>query len=141
MKNPSSPSKKAVPEPIKLVPGAQVIITGKTVNLELATAVIEFIKEHSITNWCHTDGAIGHLDSVKTTTTFEKMCGEFHLVAAQFPSLELAITFMDNVAGSYNKPIVSYVMRDGRIRRDNTGTAHFGFPPPRRAPETKKDKV
>lgn len=139
-------NKKSVEQPITLVPGAQVIVTGKPVSTETAQLILEFTKSHSIPNWCHHDGRIGHLDSVKTTTTFQKMCDEFHAVAFQFPFIELAITFMDNVAGSYNKPIVSYVMKDGKIKRDNTGTAHFGHPPPKRAPssssspETKKDK-
>lgn|SRR5574337_1777112 len=121
---------------ITLVPGAQVIVTGKVVSSETAKQILEFTKTHSIPNWCHPDGRIGHLDSVKTNTTFQKMCDEFHAVATQFPFLELAITFMDNVAGSYNKPIVSYKMMAGKIKRDNTGLAHFGHPPPKRSPTT-----
>lgn len=123
-------------EQIILTPGAQVIVTGKSVSSETAKTIIEFIQSHSISNWCHPDGRIGHLDSVKTDTTFQKMCDEFHAVAAKFTFLELAITFMNNVAGSYNKPIVTYKMYSGKIRRDNTGTAHFGHPPPKRSPTT-----
>ena len=125
--------KKKNTDSVILVPNAQVIITGKQVPLESVLGILEFTKSHSISNWCHSNGYIGHLDSIKTPAVFEKICDEFHSVARQFPFLELAITFMDNVPGSYNQPVVSYILINGTIKRSQGSTAHNGHPPPKRS--------
>lgn len=123
---------------VKVPLNAQVLITGISVSPETSGLIAEFTKNHIITFWCHPDGTMGHLDSVKGSPSMNQISTEFHDVANKFPYLELAITIMSGSTGTWNQPLVTYSLNHGKFRIDNSGMAHFGHPAPKRSPLLKK---
>jgi hypothetical protein len=118
-----------------LHPNAQVIITGKPLTPEQACDVIEFSQGLSVTSWCGVDGSIGHIDSIRPNTTFEKLYGDLEELGRKFSFLELGVSVMSGPPGSFTIPVASFQIKQSLLKRKED--VHFGHPPPKRMKNTR----
>lgn len=124
--------KQPIPKPTQPVlhPNAQVLITGKPLNPVQAQEVMAFTQDLSLNGWCASDGSIGHLDSIKPNTTYEKLWSDLQALSVKFPFLDMGISVMSGPPGSFNLPLVSFHLHKSKLRKDPM--AHMTHPPPQR---------
>lgn len=117
-------------KPPSIHPKAQVIITGKSLTPEQAQEVIQFSKGMSVDSWCGVDGSIGHIDSLKPNTTYDKLYSDLLELTNKFYFLDLGISVMSGPPGTFTMPVVSFQLKECSLKRN--GTPHYGHPAPKR---------
>lgn len=65
--------------------------------------------------WCHPNGTIGFSDNVGKYPSVEEIFNEWSTVAYEFPFVELEATLMSDEEGCNGHPVVSFLIRNGRV--------------------------
>ena len=65
--------------------------------------------------WCHPDGTIGFTSNVGKWPSVDEIYNEWYTVAQTFPFVELEVTLMSDEEGCGGSPIVSFLIRNGRV--------------------------
>jgi hypothetical protein len=113
-----------------LIPGAQVLITGKPVNAEMAERLRAATREFFVGEWCSRTGDIGYIDAVVPNVAPETISKQLQELAQSFPTLDMAVSVMTCPPGSPGHPSVSFLLRNGRAIRHST--PHLLHSPPHR---------
>lgn len=114
-----------------LAQGIQVLVTGTPVNPELAQRVRKFSEQDFfIGEWCAPTGEIGYIDAVRPGFPSETITKKLQELAEAFPSLDVALSFMSAPPGSPGLPVVTFLVKGGKAKRDPN--AHLGHRPPKR---------
>lgn len=107
------------------------IITGLPVDSNLAQELREATKrDWFVKDWCSPTGEIGHIDAVQPGFSSETISRQLQELAESFPTLNMAVSFMTNPPGTPGHPVVSFLVKAGKSKRD--ANAHVGHGPPRR---------
>jgi hypothetical protein len=112
----------------------QVLVTGVYVSVEMASAVREWCIANPdkifAVDWVHPDGTIGYLDNMIKPMTLAQIKTGLQELAAVHPSLDVGVSIMSGAVGSYNKPVIGYKIKNGKVTVDNM--PHSRHKPPKR---------
>lgn len=65
--------------------------------------------------WCHPNGIIGFTKSIGKHPVLPDVFGEWRDIAREFPFVEAEVTLMDAEEGEHGNPVISFLIRDGRV--------------------------
>lgn len=88
----------------------------KWINLEfLSNDWLSCCGFYGANGWCHPDGKIGLMKNIGKYPTVEEVYDELTAIAKNFPYLELECTLMNGEVDSYTKPMISFLVRQGKV--------------------------
>lgn len=111
----------------------QIIVTGNPVDENKANEIRAFcaqMMEVFAIDWCHPDGTIGYMDASIIPLSEPQLRQILKTIAKKFMFLDIGVTLMSGSVGAYNEPLISFLVKSGKVTENDA--CHAMHPAPKR---------